>query len=235
MNRRTGARGFFLGLGFTLLWQSGWAAFALIVWLLHRWKGSSLFLCWAALGIWLLSSLVATVLLHAGAVRAEAPAPAPENRNPYSADNAQVFLGVANDAAPVDPSAPGEPARTIVLIVWRKPIAQGLAQRLRDDPGIHLIFEPSYSRAHQAVCSRATGAVLIEVAESGGQHGISDCLALCAHLRGAAPQCKLLLMCPERDRAAVARAVEAKRLGHIDDFVFYDSSIDYVASKLLAM
>jgi len=233
MRRQTG-RGFFLGLGFALLWQSGWAAIALAVWLLHRRSGTSLFLCWAALGIWLLSALVATALIHASAARA-APSPAPENHNPYSADNAQVFLGVTNDAASAAPPAPGEPARTVVLVIWRKSIAQGLAQRLREDPEIHLIFEPSHSLAQAAVRSRAADAALIEVAESGEHHGIADCLSLCARLREEAPQCKLLLMCPERNRGDVSRAVEAKRSGHIDDFVFYESSIDYVAAKLLAM
>lgn len=231
MRRRMG-RGFFLGLGFTLLWQSGWAALALVVWLLHRRNGSSLFLCWAALGIWLLSALAATALIHASAVRT-APDPAPENHNPYSADNAQVFLGVANGGVTAALPVPGE--RTVVLVIWRKTIAQGMAQRLRDDPGIHLVFEPSHSLAQAAVRSRAADAALIEVAESGEHHGIADCLSLCARLREEAPQCKLLLMCPERNQGDVSRTVEAKRAGRIDDFVFYDSSIDYVASKLLAM
>jgi len=235
MRKRTGARGFFLGLGFLLLWQSGWAVFALAVWLLHRWKGSSPLLCWIALGVWLLSALAATVLIFAGAIRAKAPSPVAENRNPYSADNAQVFLGVANDTAPANPSAFGEPARAIVLVMWRRPVAQGLAQLLRGDPDIHLIFEPSHSLAQSAVRSRAAAAALIEVAESGENQSISDCLAFCARLREEAPQCKLLMMCPEREKDGVARVVEAKRLGCIDDFVFYDSSIDYVAAKLLAM
>jgi len=121
------------------------------------------------------------------------------------------------------------------LIVWRKSIAQGLVHRLRDDPNLHLIFEPSHSLAQNAARSRNADAALIEVAESGEENGISDCLALCARLREEAPQCKLLLMCPERNRDDVSRAVEAKRLSRIDDFVFYDSSIDYVVSKLLAM
>jgi len=233
MRKRTG-RGFFLGLGFTLLWQSGWAVLALVIWLLHRRNGTSLFLCWAALGVWLLSALAAIVLIHASAVRA-APDPTPENHNPYSADNAQVFLGVKNDAAVAAPPAPGEPARTVVLVIWRKSIAQGLAHRLRGDQEIHLIFEPSHSLAHAAIRFRAADAALIEVAESGEHHGIADCLSLCARLREEAPQCKLLLMCPERNQGDVSRTVEAKRMGHIDDFVFYDSSIDYVASKLLAM
>jgi len=235
MRRRTGSRGFYLGLGFTLLWQSGWAVLALVVWLLHRWKGSSLLLCWIALSIWLLSALIAVVLIYFGSRRINMPSPAQENQNPYSADNARVFLGVASDTASVDPSAPSEPVRTIVLVMWRRAVAQGLAHRLRNSPNLCLIFEPSHSLALNAVRSRTADTVLVEVAESGERHGISDCLAFCARLRSEAPQCKLLLMCPENDRCGVSRVVEAKRAGHIDDFLFYDSSIDYLAAKLLAL
>jgi len=234
MRRRAG-RGFFLGLIFILLWQSGWAVFALILWLLHRWMGISLFLCWVALGVWLFSALLATVLIHAGARGPDAPAPAQQNRNPYSADSAQVFLGVANDPAPAGPPAPGQPARTIVLVMRRKSIAQGLTQKLWNQADLHLVYELSYSHAQAAVCSHGAGVALIEVAESGEHHGVTDCLALCASLREAAPHCKLLLLCPERDREGVARAVEAKRTGHIDDFVFYDATSDYLAAKLLSM
>jgi len=231
MRRQTG-RGFFLGLGFIMLWQSGWAVFALVVWLLHRWRGVSLLLCWAALGIWLLSAMAATILIHASTARANAPAPAQENHNPYSANNAQVFLGVAG--SPAGQPAAGEPARTVVLVVWRSAAAQGLAQKLRDYPGLRLLFEPSHTRAEAAVRSHGADAALIEAAESGG-HGISDCLALCARLREGTPQCKLLLMCPEQDRAGVAQAIEAKSQARIDDFVFYDATAEYLVSKLLSM
>lgn len=230
--RRQKGRGFFLGLGFIMLWQSGWAAFALVVWLLHRWRGVSLFLCWAALGIWLLSALIATILIYANTARADAPVPAPENQNPYSADNAQVFLGVAD--GPAGRPASGEPTRTAVLVVWRSSVAQGLAQRLRDTPSLRLLFEPSHTRAEAAVRSGGADVALVEVAESGG-HGIADCLALCDRLREEAPQCKLLLMCPEQDRAGVAQAIEAKSQSRIDDFVFYDATTEYLVSKLLSM
>jgi len=233
MRRRTGARGFLLGFCFTLLWQAGWGVLALVLWLLHRWLGISLYWSCAALGVWPLSALLATVFIRLGT--GGAGAQARQNRNPYSADNARMFLGVANGAAPAGAPVPGEPVRTAVLVIWRKAIAQSLAQKLRDAPDLRLVFEPSHSHARAAVRAHGACAALVEVAESGGSHGVSDCLELCARLREEAPQCKLLLMCPEQDNEAVARAVEAKRAGRIDDFVFYDASMDYVASKLLAM
>jgi len=232
--RRTGTRGFFLGFCFTLLWQAGWAADALVLWRLHLRLGLPLYLSLIALGAWPLSALLATALIHWGARSADKPALTQENRNPYSADNVQMFLGVVNDTASEGPPPSEEPERTIVLVMRRRPVAQGLAQKLRDTPNLRLVFELSYANAEVTVRAHSAGVALIEAAESGG-HGGTECLALCARLREEAPQCKLLLMCPERDSEVVAQTVEAKRQGCIDDFVFYDSTIDYLVSKLLSM
>ena len=115
--------------------------------------------------------------------------------------------------------------QTIVLTMRRKPIAQGLMLMLGGNPDLRLTCEPEYGSADVA---------LIEVNES-VRNDVSRCLTLCDRLRKEAPQCKLLLMCPEQDRTAVAQAVEAKRAGRIDDFVFFDSTTDYLISKLLSM
>ena len=79
----------------------------------------------------------------------------------------------------------------------------------------------------------ATGA-LLEVAEDGAQD-IGYCLALCAWLREVTPHCRLMLMCPEGQTETVHRAIEAKRKGEIDDFVFYDVSLDYLAASLQSL
>jgi hypothetical protein len=200
----------------------------LVLWLLGL-RGLSL----AALAVWPVSALLAVALIRLGTGSAGAPS-ARQNRNPYSAGNAQVFLGVPNGPAPAAQPPGAEPARTVVLVMWRRLVAQELAQKLQDAPGTRLVFELSYSHAQDAVRSHGANAALVEAAES-GSHGVDDCLALCARLREEAPRCKLLLMCPEQRKEVVAQAVEAKRLGRVDDFVFYDSSVDYVAAKLLAM
>ena len=79
----------------------------------------------------------------------------------------------------------------------------------------------------------AAGA-LLEVSEDGA-HDIDFCLALCAWLREVTPQCRLMLMCPEGQTQAVRRVIEAKRKGEIDDFVFYDVSLDYLAASLQSL
>ena len=49
------------------------------------------------------------------------------------------------------------------------------------------------------------------------------------------PYCRLMLMCPEGQAEAVHRTIEAKRKGEIDDFVFYDASLDYLAASLQSL
>jgi len=122
--------------------------------------------------------------------------------------------------------------QTIVLIMRRKAIAQGLAQSLGGGPRV--ILEPSHRYAQARIRAGGADIALVEIAES-GSHGAAKCLALCDRLREDAPQCKLLLMCPEQDQDSVARAIEAKCRGRIDDFVFYDVTTDYLVSKLLSM
>lgn len=85
----------------------------------------------------------------------------------------------------------------------------------------------------QSVINLAEGA-LLEVSEDGA-HDIGYCLMLCAWLRQVLPHCRLMLMCSESRMEDVHRAIEAKQRGEIDDFVFYDASLDYLVACLQAL
>lgn len=124
--------------------------------------------------------------------------------------------------------------QTIVLIMRRRPVVQALMAKMQTDQSVHLIFEADYAHADVTIRSHGASIALIEVAEM-GEYDVSHCLALCTWLRKETPQCKLLLMCPEQDKGGVAQAIAAKHDSQIDDFVFYDSTIDYLMSKLLSM
>ena len=124
--------------------------------------------------------------------------------------------------------------KTVVLIMQRASLAQGLMAKVRDNPGIQLCYEPDYANADVAIRTHLAAGALLEVSED-GVYNISFCLALCAWLREVTPHCRLMLMCPEGQTEAVHRAVEAKRRGAIDDFVFYDASLDYLAASLQSL
>lgn len=124
--------------------------------------------------------------------------------------------------------------QTILLVMKRKALAQGLMRKLQDNSELLLVHEPGYASADLAFRTLKARVTLIEVAES-GECDVLYCLDLCARLRKETPGCKLLLMCPEQDKLCIEKAVQAKQEGDIDDFIFYDASIDYLASKLLSL
>ena len=124
--------------------------------------------------------------------------------------------------------------KTVLLIMRRASLAQGLMAKVQDAPGLQLCYEPDYANADVAIRSHLATGALLEVAEDGAQD-IDFCLALCAWLREVTPHCRLMLMCPEGQAETVHRAIEAKRKGEIDDFVFYDVSLDYLAASLQAL
>lgn len=122
----------------------------------------------------------------------------------------------------------------IILIMHRKAIAQALMLELRGHPDIRLIYESDYHNAQTAIDGRNAKATIIEVAES-GPYDMDYCLTLCKKLRKQTPECKLLLMCSEQDEKSVKQVIDAKGKKQIDDFVFYDVTIDYLASKLISL
>lgn len=119
----------------------------------------------------------------------------------------------------------------VLLVVHRRAIVQALIDKLQKNSGISLVYEANFSHAETAGVLHNAEVVLIEVAES-GMHNLDYCLNLCQEIRGLVPECKLIIMCSEQDEESVKRVIKAKWEGKIDDFVFYDVTMDYLVSKL---
>ena len=124
--------------------------------------------------------------------------------------------------------------QTIVLVMSRTSIAQGLSAMLKKEQNIEIYHENNYNRASAVISANHAHSALIEVTEN-GEYDVGFCLALCDNIRETMPDCKLLLMCPEQDKSAVRQAVSAKRTGRITNFVFYDASLRYLSSMLLSV
>ena len=122
----------------------------------------------------------------------------------------------------------------VILIMKRKPVAQVFMQSLQDNPDIHLIYEPYYHKAIYTIESYKARVALIEVAEA-GPYEIEYCLSLCKELKRTSLECKLILMCSEHDEKTIKKVVDAKGKKEIDDFVFFDVTLDYLASKLISI
>ena len=122
----------------------------------------------------------------------------------------------------------------IMLFMQRKAIVQALDNRLENNLDVSLIYEENYPDAINIICINKATVALIEAAES-GLYNMSYCLNLCKEIRKQNPKCKLLLMCSEQNQDCVKFVVEAKGKGQIDDFIFYDVSIEYLSSKLISI
>ncbi len=121
--------------------------------------------------------------------------------------------------------------KIVALIMQRTSLAQGLMTKVRNVPDIQLCFEPDYDNAVITIRKHLANVALLEVSEDGA-HNIGFCLTLCAWIRKVTPHCRLMLMCPEGQKEVIHSAIEAKRKGEIDDFVFYDVSLDYLVASL---
>ena len=115
----------------------------------------------------------------------------------------------------------------------RQAVAQGLIHRLEGISDVRVFYEGDYSKAEGLINPNAADIALIEVAET-GVYDVLYCLDLCTRLRKTIPSCKLILLCPEQDEADVSAIVEAKQKGNIEDFIFYDASLDYLVFKLIS-
>ena len=122
----------------------------------------------------------------------------------------------------------------VILIMKRKPVAQGFMNSLQDSPDIHLVYEPYYHKTDFIIHKHNAKAALIEVSET-GPYDIAYCLALCKEIRENTPNVKLILMCSEQDEKTIKLVIEAKGKKEIDDFVFFDVSTDYLTSKLISI
>ncbi len=116
----------------------------------------------------------------------------------------------------------------------RRSLGEGLAH-IFEKAGIGRPgMETQYENLLASVKSRAPKAILLEVPES-GTPDIHDCLKLADEIKEASPSCKILLMCSELDEVAVKHAILARKEARVDDFVFYDTSVEYLKASLSAL
>jgi len=124
--------------------------------------------------------------------------------------------------------------RSAALIMKRKSMAQAFINKIAADGKVNIFYQQNYELAETIIVSKNVDIAIIEAAED-GEYNISYCLKLCAGLRKSIPKCKILLLCSEQNKTSVSRAIAAKQNGCIDDFVFYDTGLEYLASKMLAI
>lgn len=123
----------------------------------------------------------------------------------------------------------------ILLIMGRKVLSDALIAQAKNDGRFELWATSDYAAAVNAAKSYGPGVIVVEVPESGSWRSAEKCLSVCDAIKKQIPGCKQVLLCSEGDEDSCQAAIQAKRKNRIDDFLYYDTSVFYLFSKLAAL
>jgi len=125
--------------------------------------------------------------------------------------------------------------KRIGFIAKNKVLAQSLASLIKNNQ--NLPFEPyvfkNYKQAAiDAEIFKIDVAVIEMIEEVSAETGVF--ISLCNELRNTSPDCRILLLVPQDEKYNRDTAMEAVNKKIADDYVFLDTSLDYLLAKLLA-
>ena len=126
-------------------------------------------------------------------------------------------------------------ATRVLLVMQRKMLSDALIEKSDGDCRFELVAARSYSTAALTAETCLPEITVVEIPESGLWKSAEKCLAICDAIRRQLPGCKQVILCNENDTDSYNAAIHAKQENKIDDFLFYDSSIQYLFSKLEAL
>ena len=115
--------------------------------------------------------------------------------------------------------------------MYRQIISDGMKSALTKRPEIQVYAEHIYENAIHAVNTYKPDAVMLEIPESKAMLP-ENYLQILDEIRKVYPRCKFMLMCPDSSEVSKRAMVEAMCAGRIDDYVFYNVTMDYLLSKL---
>ena len=131
------------------------------------------------------------------------------------------------------PKGEGDVIR-VLLIMHRRIMSDAIKRSLSDDSEFQFFINQDYKNIGNYVQTYKPDITLVEIPESKAFYP-KEYLDICADIRQTDSRCKLLLMCPENSGESKQAAVEGVRTGIIEDFMFYDVSTEYLATKLKAL
>ncbi len=122
----------------------------------------------------------------------------------------------------------------VLLAMQRKILAQSLRSALQASGKFEVYLEACNKNVLLAALKFGANIILIEIPESGVEPA-KEKLNLCREIRKAIPESKLFMLCPEYSEESKNLVVDAKKHGEIEDFIFYDTSLEYFVKKLESM
>ena len=120
----------------------------------------------------------------------------------------------------------------ILLIMSREIISDSIIAQSKAGGRFDFHAESDYMSAIESAIKYKPRIVLLEVPESGSYKSADKCLLISDEIRKNLPPTRQLLLCSETDAASRLAAIKAKQNKRIDDFLFYDTSVNYLFSKL---
>lgn len=125
--------------------------------------------------------------------------------------------------------------KRIGFITTNKVLAQSLAAAVASKPGLG--FQPFLLlNPQQAALDAELLGIDVAVVDviDGASAQAEAVLSFCRGLRNKLDGCRLLLLVSQADKAGRALVVDAMKRKAADDFVFYDTSLEYLFAKLAA-
>lgn len=124
--------------------------------------------------------------------------------------------------------------KKILFVMDRKVLAEALMIEMKHISGAAFSKEYNYKRAAIAAEVFQPNIMLLEIPES-KKISLHQCLEICNDVRKILPECKILLLTPENSKDAREMAIKAVQDGNVNDFIYYDTSMEYLKSKLKSM
>jgi response regulator RpfG family c-di-GMP phosphodiesterase len=122
----------------------------------------------------------------------------------------------------------------VMLVLCRKVIAKLLIEHITSNTRVEAIGVYEFDKAGKMAQIHQPVLALVEVPERHGEP-VLDAFDVCKDIKEVCPDCKIMLMCPEQDARSVDACADAKRNNRIEDYIFYESSLEYLTSKLKAL
>lgn len=122
--------------------------------------------------------------------------------------------------------------KKIGFITKNKMLAQSLIAAVSANQDVDFEIFPLLNFRQAAIDAEV---LAIDIAVVDGNYEIGTAMQLCAQLRARRPRARLLFIVGQHSQWDSEIVVAAKRVGRIDDFLFYDASLCYLIAKLKSM
>ena len=119
----------------------------------------------------------------------------------------------------------------VMLLLCRRVIADLLINSIERNGDVEAFGVYDFKNAVHSAAVRKPDIALVEIPEKNGDPAL-ETLIVCSGIKNICPACKIVLLCPEQDKISVNECVKAKKQGKVEDYLFYDSGVDYLVSKL---